>query len=84
MICAAGINRRSDHPERYRELIVFEPDGGPCIVDPRGEMIAGPVKDEEITVVAAGSLDVARSVTAAVDIAGHCSRPDVFRCEVGA
>lgn len=84
VICAAGINRRSDYPERYRELIVFEQDGGSCIVDPRGEVIAGPVKDEETIVVAAGSLDVVRSVKAVVDIAGHYSRPDVFGFEVKA
>jgi hypothetical protein len=53
-----------------------------CIIDPRGEIIAGPVKGDETVITATGSLDVVRSVKAVVDIGGHYSRPDVFRFEV--
>ena len=82
VICSAAINRKADYPERYRELVIFEHDGGSCIIDPRGEVIAGPVKDEETIIVAEGSLDIVRSVKAVIDIGGHYSRPDVFRFEV--
>ena len=82
VICAAGINRKSDYPEEYRELIPFEHDGGSCIIDPRGEVIAGPVRGEEIILTAPGSLDLVRSVKAVCDIGGHYSRPDVFSFKV--
>jgi len=61
---------------------LFEHDGGSCIIDPRGEIIAGPVKGEETILIAEGSLDLVRSVKAVVDIAGHYSRPDVFNLRI--
>jgi len=84
VICAAGINRKSDYPERYNDLVLFEHDGGSCIIDPRGEIIAGPVRGDETIIVAEGSLDLVRSVKAVVDIGGHYSRPDVFQFSVRA
>ncbi len=82
VICVAGINRKTDYPEDYRELMLFEHDGGSCIIDPRGEVIAGPVKGEEVILTAPGSLDLVRSVKAVIDIGGHYSRPDVFSFKV--
>ncbi len=82
VICTAAINRKDDYPEEYQELVLFEHNGGSCIIDPRGEIIAGPVKGDETVITATGSLDVVRSVKAVVDIGGHYSRPDVFRFEV--
>ncbi len=82
VICSAGINRRNDFPEPFRELVLFEGNGGSCIIDPRGEVIAGPVTDEETILVAEGSLDLIRSVKSVIDIGGHYSRPDVFSFSV--
>jgi len=82
VILTAAINRKADYPEEFRDLVIFEHDGGSCIIDPRGEIIAGPEKGSELILIAKGSLDVVRSVKAVVDIAGHYSRPDVFRFEV--
>jgi hypothetical protein len=62
--------------------VLFEHDGGSCIIDPRGEIIAGPAKGEETILVAEGSLDLVRSVKAVVDIGGHYSRPDVFSLRI--
>lgn len=84
VICAAGINRRADYPEEYRELVQFEGNGGSCIIDPRGEIIAGPVVDDETILLADGSLDLVRSVKSVVDIGGHYSRPDIFSFRVTA
>ena len=78
VILTAAINRKADYPEEFRETMLFEHDGGSCIIDPRGEIIAGPVKGEETILVAEGSLDLVRSVKSVVDIGGHYSRPDVF------
>ena len=47
------------------------------IIDPRGEIIAGPLEGEGI-LMAEGSLETVRAAKAACDIAGHYSRPDVF------
>jgi hypothetical protein len=82
VILASAINRKADYPAEFRETVLFEHDGGSCIIDPRGEIIAGPVKGEETILIAEGSLDLVRSVKAVVDIGGHYSRPDVFSFKV--
>jgi nitrilase len=82
VICVSGINRKPDYPEKYRELVLSDQNGGSCIIDPRGEIIAGPVKDEEAIITAPGTLDLVRAVKAANDIGGHYSRPDIFEFRV--
>lgn len=81
VILSAGVNRKSDMPERFHDLIKFEHSGDSCIIDPRGEVIAGPVEGEDI-VVAEGSLDLVRAAKASIDIAGHYARPDVLQLSV--
>lgn len=81
VICAAGIRRSADIPERWSPLGVWEHTGQSAIIDPRGEIIAGPLDGEGI-LYADGSLDVVRAAKAACDIAGHYSRPDVFEFSV--
>lgn len=78
VILSAAINRRADYPVEFQEAVQFDHDGGSCIIDPRGEIIAGPVKGEETILTASGSLDLVRSVKSVIDIGGHYSRPDVF------
>jgi len=77
VICAAGLRRLSDIPARWRPLGEWEHTGQSAIIDPRGEVIAGPIDGEGI-LYADGSLDIVRAAKAACDIAGHYSRPDVF------
>jgi len=81
VICAAGLRRASDIPDRLKPLGVWEHTGQSVIIDPRGEIIAGPIDGEGI-LYADGSLDVVRAAKAACDIAGHYARPDIFRFEV--
>ncbi|GIX48487.1 MAG: hypothetical protein KatS3mg131_2698 [Candidatus Tectimicrobiota bacterium] len=45
-----------DTPERYRELATFYHTGDSCIIDPRGEILAGPVRGETL-LTAQGSLE---------------------------
>ena len=78
VVAVSAINRKADFPAELRDAVLFEHDGGSCIVDPRGEIIAGPVTGEETILIAEGRLDLVRAVKSAVDIAGHYSRPDVF------
>jgi nitrilase len=53
--------------------------GGSCIVNPYGEVIAGPVYDEDALLVA--DLDLGETVRAKLDldVTGHYARPDVFQ-----
>lgn len=81
VICAAGLRRASDIPDWLKPLGVWEHTGQSVIIDPRGEIIAGPI-DGEGVLYAEGSLDVVRAAKAACDIAGHYARPDIFRFEV--
>ncbi len=81
VICAAGLRRASDIPGHLKPLGVWEHAGQSAIIDPRGEIIAGPI-DGEGVLYADGSLDVVRAAKAACDIAGHYARPDIFRFEV--
>jgi predicted amidohydrolase len=81
VICAAGLRFEADIPEKWRPLGVWEHPGASAVIDPRGEIIAGPIEGEGI-VMAEGSLDVVRAAKAACDIAGHYSRPDIFSLTV--
>lgn len=78
MIAAAGMQRQEDLPERYRELSPIDDTGDSCIIDPRGEVIAGPVRGETI-LTAQGSLEAVYAAKVACDVGGHYSRPDVFQ-----
>lgn len=66
--------------EKYKEIAGSFP-GESCIIDPRGEVIAGPAEGEDI-LVADCSTEYVYSAKAVCDVAGHYSRPDVFRLGV--
>jgi aliphatic nitrilase len=51
--------------------------GGSVIVDPRGEIIAGPAEGETI-LLAEGSMEAVLAAKSAVDAGGHYSRPDLL------
>jgi predicted amidohydrolase len=78
VITAGGVRLHSDTPERYRELSTFEHTGDSYIIDPRGEIIAGPAKGETI-LLADGSMEAVLAAKAVADIGGHYSRPDILR-----
>ncbi len=80
VICAGGLGRPEDVPEEWRDL-AGNWTGDSCIIDPYGNVIAGPVEGETI-LVAEGSTDLIRKAKAVCDVAGHYSRPDVFSLRV--
>ena len=82
VVCAAGARLTADTPERYRPLAPFEHNGMSCIVDPWGEVIAGPMQGEGV-LVADADLDRVRKAKIACDPAGHYSRPDLFTLKMG-
>jgi len=81
VIAAAGVRMNADTPERYKDLSTFEHTGDSFIIDPRGEIIAGPAQGETI-LIAEGSLEVVLAAKAAADLGGHYSRPDIFQLSI--
>jgi predicted amidohydrolase len=81
VIAAAGTWQESDIPERYRSLFSLPYAGSSVIIDPRGEIIAGPAEGETI-LTAKGSLREVRAAKLACDVGGHYSRPDIFQLKV--
>jgi nitrilase len=70
-----------DHvPDDYKDMAGNYP-GESCIIDPRGEVIAGPAEGETI-LLADCSIDRIFSAKALCDVAGHYSRPDLFQLRV--
>lgn len=79
VILSAGLLRREDIPERYLELMgSWTFTGDSCIIDPRGEVIAGPAQGETI-LTALVTMEAAYAAKVACDVAGHYSRPDVLQ-----
>ena len=78
VIAVGGVRRLVDTPERYRELSSSEATGDSYIIDPRGEIIAGPAEGEMI-LTAEGSMEEVFAAKAAADIGGHYSRPNILR-----
>lgn len=56
--------------------------GGSMIVDPLGNVLAGPVYDEEVILYANLDLDIKTQGHLDFDAAGNYSRPDIFRLNV--
>jgi hypothetical protein len=81
VIAAGGLRVREHLPERYRDLCRFDNTGDSYIIDPRGEIIAGPAKGEMI-LTAPCSLEAVYAAKAAGDVGGHYSRPDIFQLHV--
>jgi len=77
VILASGLASQEDFPERYRELSLQD-TGDSCIIDPRGEVIAGPVRGETI-LTATVSLEAVHAAKQTCDVGGHYSRPDILQ-----
>ena len=56
--------------------------GNTVIVDPKGTVMAGPVREAESVVTAELDLDLVRTAHRFFDPVGHYNRPDVFRLAV--
>ncbi|MEO6061792.1 MAG: nitrilase-related carbon-nitrogen hydrolase [Thermoflexales bacterium] len=80
VIAAGGLRLKEHTPERLHNMH-FDRTGDGYIIDPTGEVIAGPAVGETI-LIAKGSLENVRAAKAATDAAGHYSRPDIFRFSV--
>jgi nitrilase len=75
--------RRSDYPSDYVSDLPQNPDaivsrGGSCIVDPLGNILAGPLWDREGVISAEVDLGAVTRGLYDFDPVGHYSRPDIF------
>lgn len=87
VLSACQYMTRADAPEHYACHQGNDPEtvlirGGSVIVNPLGEIIAGPVYDREAIVTADIDLDDVIRGKYDLDVAGHYSRPDIFSLHV--
>jgi nitrilase len=78
---------RADYPDDYESVFGDDPEsvlcrGASCIVDPFGNLLAGPYTDGETVLQA--DLDLRDTVRGKydLDVAGHYSRHEVFRLSI--
>ena len=81
VILTGGLLLPDEVDPAYRSLALLPMTGDSYIIDPRGEIVAGPARGEEILVAECSSKNVL-AAKACFDVAGHYSRPDVFQLHV--
>lgn len=85
--CCIAI-RMKDIPDRYGFKKAYPEgrdwinSGNSCIVNPKGEFIAGPVEMKEEIIYAEIDLNLVTESKRMFDAAGHYARPDVFKFRV--
>jgi nitrilase len=87
VLACCQFTTRQDYPADYATAIEPGPDGvlirgGSVIVDPLGEVLAGPVYGREAILYA--EIDLTRQVRGQLDldVTGHYGRPDMFQLTV--
>ncbi len=85
VLSASQFARRSDYPADYPVDVPADDvltSGGSCIIDPLGQVLAGPARGGEMVISAELDLDQIVRGKFDLDITGHYARPDVFRLNV--
>ncbi|MDT0269922.1 carbon-nitrogen hydrolase family protein [Streptomyces sp. DSM 44915] len=87
VLTTCQVMRRRDYPAEYAPLFGTEPDdvlmrGGSAVVSPRGEIVAGPVYDEECLLYAEVDREEIIRQSLDLDVVGHYARPDIFALTV--
>jgi nitrilase len=81
VVMTGGLLRQEEIPEELRE-IVRPLNGHSAIIGPSGDVLAGPLLNEEGILTARANLGTVMFQKMIADHAGHYTRPDVFRFEV--
>lgn len=86
--CGVALERK-DLPEDFPDLDRLYPveeewinPGGSLVISPSGEIVSGPLSKEKGYIILDIDVELASSSKRALDVAGHYSRPDVFKLEV--
>lgn len=80
--------RMKDIPERYEFKKLYPKDrewintGNSCIINPKGDFVAGPIEMREQMIYADIDLKLISQSKRMFDVAGHYARPDVFKFKV--
>ena len=87
VLSAVQFLRRADCPEDYPAIQGDDPStvlirGGSVIVNPQGNLLAGPDYDGEAILIAEINLDEIVEGKYDLDVVGHYARPDIFRLTV--
>lgn len=81
VVCVGGLRSKENIPEEFRHLHAFDTTGDSYIIDPRGEVIAGPASGESI-LVAECQPELIFAAKVGCDPAGHYARKDLFEFRV--
>jgi nitrilase len=86
VLAANQFVKKSDYPERYWVDLADEPDimstGGSVIISPMGDILAGPLWNEEGLLTADLDFSLLAKSKLDFDVVGHYSRKDVFTFSV--
>lgn len=80
--------RKDDIPDKYNFKNLYPEErewvntGNSCIIDPKGQIIAGPLEAEEGILYADIDLNTITEAKRMFDVVGHYARPDVFNFSV--
>jgi nitrilase len=78
--------QKSDYPARYQAQLALEPEimsaGGSVIISPLGEILAGPLWNEEGLLTAELDFSVLAKSKLDFDVVGHYARNDVFKLDI--
>ena len=86
--CGVALKRK-DLPKDFPNIDELYPTdeewinpGGSIVVSPSGEIVSGPLSKEKGYIILNIDVELAASSKRALDVAGHYSRPDVFKLHV--
>ena len=89
VLCCGVALQRKDLPDDFPSLDELYPSdedwinpGDSVVIAPGGEIVAGPLNKEKGYVICDIDSEQARRSRRALDVAGHYSRPDIFKLTV--
>ncbi len=78
VLCSGSVLTKADVPEQYQSFVQHELTGASAVIDPLGEIIAGPAEGETI-LYADCKLDALKMGKIGFDCTGHSGRSDLLQ-----